>query len=384
MNGFYKCLENYGTYIKSCWAKGDILEDLHLFSSYCPNLKSLDISLPDWGLDNTHDLVNLVSQLSAIVRETSLTKLTLCNVELSIDDGESGAETLLFALWEANVHTTLHKLEFGLGYLFSGGLPSLQQFHQLVELNCPIHVLTTATIDALAKSSLQKLYVTNYYQTQQLNFNENDNINWMLLGSAHPDLHVHYFVEERALELSDLCPNPLIRSFIIDSAAVYSRVILAIADHYGKTLQSFVFITGPYDDIETAQIFEMFLHECPHLHTFACGEFARVTEMMLRMYGSQFHELLVCANQIEFNQESDEDGFDEAEEGFGKSKEGVDYSRSLASLEEAVSAAMGRPWNAVEPGEFMDKVLGLMKFWDRPLRLIIWAPIQYKDIVLPV
>ena len=383
VNGFYKCLEDYGTYIQTCWAQGVMDKDLQMFYTHCPNLKSIDISLThNWFLESNDDLTSLVLMLSVIVRETKVKKLALCGITYAVEE-EYSIEMLLAALREANLHTKLHKLEFSHFRDFSGILPSLQLFDQLVVLKCPIEVLTTATIDALANSSLQTLHVVNSSMTLKEDFIEKECIDWSFLGSAHPELQVHYIVDRRPLDSSDLCPNPLIRGFILDTISMQlpGDVILAIADHYGKTLQSFVYSTIvyltrlfpdmvpkdaegnldwgaiSYDYDETAHIFETFVHKCPHLLTFVCGWASWVSERMLRVYGSQFRELLVCAHLIEFNHDPNET---------------FDRPTSLASLEEAVSTAMGRPWNALTVDRFMEKLANLLELWDlRPCSFLL-------------
>ena len=356
-NQFCKCLQDYGIFMQACQAEGVHVEDLQLFHMYCRNLKSLEINLYQHRYVNSNDVRDLVLSLSAIVRETNLTTLALCGVTYD-NDPVSGAEGLLVALQEANLHTQLHKLEFLLSDDFTGILQSLQLFDRLVVLKSHIELLPTATIDALAKKSLQSLHLLSDRSTEKIGFMEEKHINWTFLSSAHPDLQVHYIVKERSLDPSNLCPNPLVQGFVIHTESVSLEVILAIADLYGKTLQSFVHITE-YTDANS-QTFETFVDRCPHLRTFACDESTRVTEVMLRMHGSRFRELLVCENRIEFSQASDES---------------FDFPTSLASLEEAVSAAMGRPWNAVKPEKFLYKLKDFKtEFF--PVH-VFWCPTPY-------
>ena len=84
------------------------------------------------------------------------------------------------------------------------------------------------------------------------------------------------------------------------------KIILAIADFYGKTLRLFVHITK-YRDADS-QTFETFVNKCPHLRTLACDDGTK-WQMMLQRHGGQFRELLVCEKRTEFSQASDE-GFD--------------------------------------------------------------------------
>ena len=230
----------------------------------------------------------------------------------------------------------------------------------LVVLKCPIQVLTTVTIDILAKSSLQTLHLLNDGSTLNEDFIEENHINWTFLSSAHPELQGHYIVEERSLYPSNLCPNPLVRGFVMDSLCnpVSGDLILAIADHYGKTLQSFVYIALswdflPYEDVfEIPNMFQTFVEMCPKLRTFVCG--TELPGMALLMFCNQLHELLVSRDLLVLNLDDDLD--------FGLELLGV--PTELDSLEEAVSAAMDRPWKALEHEEFMERAGAYKTIWD--------------------
>ena len=127
------CLKSYGTYMQTCQAQGVNDTFLQTVYSYCPNLKTLRIHLSyTWLINRECAIRKLVAGLSNVMKHTSLQRLELCNVQYDIRDRESGAEMLLVALQESNLHSKLHKLEFSHCYDFSGILPSLQLFDQLV------------------------------------------------------------------------------------------------------------------------------------------------------------------------------------------------------------------------------------------------------------
>ncbi|ELT94325.1 hypothetical protein CAPTEDRAFT_217428 [Capitella teleta] len=360
--GICWCFHQYGRYMRNVcvspvhnpigWGSACLLDHL---AQRCFNLRSVRIDHPPaFYFQNLVLLDRYVGLLRTVVENCNqLQRMSLCRLHELNEHGSITA--LLDRLLVTGVSRKIHHLEFKYPYNFSSPVPSLVHFDQLRQLKCPIHVLNTGCIKQLVSKQLLKLHVLNDRSTLDEFFNEASAILWDEIHKVSPLLQVNYIVQGRSFYVTDLVPNPMIHSFVIDSICngVSSTLIDSIADLYSSTLMVYAHLATytcnrPYEcPFNVTEMYVKLVRVCRKLKVFVSEQEIPGTAVLLMALNGKLRKIYVRIDK--FNQRA-------TRICSGQSDDQVDWWQTITgdvqSLRPIVAKFTGSDWRPLTRIEF--------------------------------
>ena len=376
------CIRKYGQYFQRI--RGDFyffdfstmgLEILDHVAQYCTSLRALRLDHPvtfKYGSEEVLD--KLLFHLRLITHNCkNLSQMAISFHDYMPLDKRTGMDELLLNLNECRERVTL--LDFAYGYdtdFTTPPIESLMTFDHLQVLRCPIQVLRTHIIFRLAERRLCELHLVNNDITLNENFKERSEIQWCSLARKFPHLRVHYLVNGRTFRASDLAPNPLLCSLILDSLCnpIDQTLIEAIGNNYGSSLETFAHLCNdwcyqPYEDLsQVAYMYSQLARQCTQLCTFASAVEIPAPAILLLGANRRLQNLWVDLDQIRFDLDVD---LTDVWGGPQADEELVDYVdwwegivRDKECLNNVVSNFLGFRWKPCSREELDEKVRPLV------------------------
>ena len=282
-----ECVKKYGKYFQSCTIKfchldfaSMGLDLLNVVSQNCINIKWLRLYHPDgcFAPGEYYVLHQYISLLRNYIDNSPTQKvMCLCSLDYVPVDKQKGFEEILNTMVMQEVNTKVRELEFTC--LFSQPSFSLCNFMNLRRLKCPAQMLRTEIVITLARKNLRDLHIQSDGSTLDLDFREAEWLDWHQVASVASHLRVSYIFTETTVRETDLVPNPLVKTIVINSLcnSITYSFLKTIADLYGKTLQTFAHLAlswglSPFENnYSVSETLAEFVADCEKLEKFVCG-----------------------------------------------------------------------------------------------------------------